>query len=57
MNIDLKLQQKVQIAKNTSQGLLGLTNQILDLTKSEVGLVKTAIFTFQLPDLLNCPFD
>ena len=51
--VDLKLQQKVQIAKNTSQDLLSLTNQILDLTKSEVGLVKTTVATFQLQDLLN----
>ena len=51
--VDLKVQQKIQIAKNTSQDLLGLTNQILDLTKSEVGLVKTAVSNFPLLDLVN----
>ena len=51
--VDLKVQQKLQIAKNTSQDLLGLTNQILDLTKSEVGLVKTTVSNFPLLDLLN----
>ncbi len=54
------LYQKVQIAKHSSLSLLDLTNQILDLTKSEVGLVKLSIVSFSLQDLLNnlfCQFE
>jgi len=51
--IQSTLQQKVKIARESSLGLLDLTNQILDLTKSEVGSIKRSLFVFQLQDLLN----
>lgn len=54
--INSNLQQKIQIAKHSSIGLLDLSKQILDLVKSEIGLVKTSVSSFSLQELLNYLF-
>lgn len=52
-NIDANDRQQLQMVKRNSDELLQLTNQILDLTKSEFGAVKTAVSAFHFHDLLS----
>lgn len=51
--LGLKEQQQLKIADDNVQQLLQLTTQILDLTKSEVGLVKTTTYQFSFRQMLN----
>lgn len=46
-------QQQLTIADDNVQQLMQLTNQILDLTKSEVGLLKTITYQFSLNQMLD----
>lgn len=52
-NLSKKDIKQLKIAQNNSQEVLSLTNQVLDLTKAETGVLKVNLFTFQFDEVVK----
>lgn len=51
--LDAEQQQYLNIIKDSGEGLLGLINDIIDISKIESGYLKIAIEEFQLGDIID----